>query len=120
MNPGPLLPWVAEELLKRKGDVEATHKKAWLPSGETLHLRVRTGRLSPLGCGEVTTKTKTHGFPRRNHTCKADSQSSQQGQPALHYLWMREDGRRMGRQSLGVFRKEGLGGGQKGKDYEDG
>lgn len=105
-------------MLKKKGDVEATRKKAWLPSGET-HLRVRTGRLSPLGCGEVTTKTKTYEFPWINHTCKADSQSSQQGQPALHFLWVREDGRRLGKQSLGVFRKEGLGGGQKGKDYED-
>ena len=76
-------------LLKKKRDVEATHKlRRGFPQG-----RLSQGEnweAVSTGCGEAT--TKNFGFPRINHRCKADSQSSQQGQPALHYLWMRRMG----------------------------
>lgn len=85
-------------LVKKRGDVDAvrrlsSHREANEsrdPSED------KNGEDVPTGVWGGYKKTRTCRFPRINHTCKADSQRSQQAQPALHHLLRREDGQRLG------------------------
>lgn len=72
------------ELVKERGDVEATRSRS--------HLRAGTGRMSPLRCGEGKRKTRTRGFSRTNQLLQGTPRAASRHQPASGHLLVREDG----------------------------